>query len=237
MLQTQPSAAASLQQQTNEGNAAQPTAAAIVDGKDAAATSITEQRLQLSYVLPNGEAATPPPVVSTSGTANADLAAKRNAETIAWSSSHILPVTDALVRDMASSSAALAVTVSAAIRVVSNPSEAAAVPAPSPAKPAAKPGKNAPVPEEVPCQAEQKHIGTLDLAPLLVGDTEVAVSWPQKGLAMPAALQAYQSFRLRLQVCFSSLIYMYASACDTITSTCTRSSKHSVVLNFSAITS
>ena len=84
-------------------------------------------------------------------------------------------------------------------------SPAAAAPlSPSPAAPASKPATPAAkvpaAPEEVPWQGEQQLVVPLDLAPLLVGQTDVVLSLPLKGLSMPLQLQAFSSLSISLQV-------------------------------------
>lgn len=159
-----------------------------------------EQRLQLSYMLPGGEAVTSPAITTTADAAAADSADSNDTQTLKWSSTHSLNVTDTVVHDMASSNAALAVTIIAASRSIAKTAEPAAAAAPPVAGKPAKPGKAGTVLEEAPWQADQQHIAAIDLAPLLVGDTDVVCTWPKKGLAMPSQLQAYSSMRIHLQV-------------------------------------
>ena len=157
-----------------------------------------EQRLQLSYMLPGGEAVTSPAITTT---ADADSADSNDTQTLKWSSTHVLNITDTVVHDVASSNAALAVTIIAASRSIAKTAEPAAAAAPPVAGKPAKSGKAGTVLEEAPWQADQQHIAAIDLAPLLVGDTDVVCTWPKKGLAMPSQLQAYSSMRIQLQVC------------------------------------
>lgn len=170
-----------------------------------AAPDTIEQRLQVSYVLPTAESVTSPqitttPSTSTPETAAAEAAPPLDKQTLKWASTHLLPVTEAMVRSMASSNAALPITFTAASRTMAMTAEAPAAPPPVAGK-SAKPVKAGTVAEEVPWQADQQHVAALDLAPLLVGDTSVSCTWPQKGLAMPVQLQAYSTVRVCIEVC------------------------------------
>jgi len=173
-------------------------------GNSRSAASTVEQRLQVSYVLPTGEAVSSPQIISTPSTTTDEAAAAESAATpdkqsLKWSSSHPLAVTEAIVRNLASSNAAFAMTFTAASRTVTKTAEAV-TPPPAAAKPA-KAIKGV-VTDEVPWQADQQHVLAVDLAPLLVGDTALVCALPQKGLAMPLQLQAYSTVQIHVEVRF-----------------------------------
>ncbi len=172
------------------------------NSRSAAAT--VEQRLQVSYVLPTGEVVSSPQIISTPSSttdeaAVADSAATPDKQSLKWSSSHLLPVTETIVRNLANSNAAFAMTFTAASRTAIKIAEAV-TPPPVVAKPA-KAIKGA-VTDEVPWQADQQHVLAVDLAPLLVGDTALVCALPQKGLAMPVQLQAYSTLQIHVEVRF-----------------------------------
>ncbi len=174
-------------------------------GNSRSAASTVEQRLQVSYVLPNGEAVSSPQIISTPSTATdeaaaADTAATLDKQSLKWSSSHLLPVTETIVRNLANSNAAFAMTFTAASRTVIKTAEAATLLPPTAAKPV-KAVKGA-VTDEVPWQADQQHVLAVDLAPLLVGDTALVCALPQKGLTMPVQLQAYSTVQIHVEVRF-----------------------------------
>lgn len=198
--------------------------AALADGSrevgsntSIAAPATLEQRLQVSYVLPTAESVTSPqitttPSTSTPETAVAEAAPPLGKQTLKWASTHLLPVTEAMVHSMTSSNAALPITFTAASRTMAISTistEAPAAPAPVAAK-SAKPVKAGTVTEELPWQADQQHVAAVDLAPLLVGDTSVSCTWPQKGLAMPLQLQAYSTVRVCIEVCRSHSVCRHA---------------------------
>ena len=180
------------------------------------ASSLIEHRLQLSYNLLNGEAVSSGPVVSTADPAGANAAVAAITPPLCWSATQQLAVNEALVHAAASSNAAFPVLFTSASRIVSEvpPPDAAAAASAAAAKPAkpgkaaasaaaakpAKPGKAAAVPEEVPWQPDQQCTLPIDLAALLIGDTDLVSEWPQKGLALPPQLQAYSRIKLRVQV-------------------------------------
>ncbi len=166
--------------------------------------AVVEQRLQIGYVLPNGEAVASPPITTLPVTSTADTsgsAASTDRQSLTWSATHLLPVTETMVRDMASRNAALSMTFTTANRTTTTKTveSAPAAPTASAGKPA-KPAKGSPMPEEAPWQADQQHVAAMDLAQLLVGDTDIVCTWPQKGLQMPVQLQAYNSIQIRVQV-------------------------------------
>lgn len=165
------------------------------------ASSLIEHRLQLSYNLLNGEAVSSGPVVSTADPAGANAAVAAITPPLCWSATQQLAVNEALVHAAASSNAAFPVLFTSASRIVSEvpPPDAAAAASAAAAKPA-KPGKAAAVPEEVPWQPDQQCTLPIDLAALLIGDTDLVSEWPQKGLALPPQLQAYSRIKLRVQV-------------------------------------
>ena len=103
---------------------------------------------------------------------------------------------------MASSNAAMPVTLLYTSRNAPIPDRSSPAPAASaaPVGKAAKPAKAAAVPEEVPWQTVQQCTLPFDLAALLVGQTEAVLTLPKKGLPMPAQLQAFSSLTFKLQV-------------------------------------
>lgn len=167
-----------------------------------------EHKLEVSYTLPSGEAVIAPPALSP---VNPDVAATAAVHTSAfvtgapqrlhWSASSTLSVDEALVRSIAASNAAMPLTLSCASRMPAAADSPPAANAAATAK-AAKPGKAAAaaVPEEVPWQPGPQQIVPFDLAPLLIGQTEVSLALPRKGLLMPAPLQAFSRIRIKLQV-------------------------------------
>lgn len=174
-------------------------------GSSRSAASTVEQRLQVSYVLPTGEAVSSPQISSTPSSTTDEAAAAESAATpdkqiLKWSSSHLLAVTETIVRNLASSNAAFAMTFTAASRTAIQTAEAATLLPPTAAKPA-KAIKGA-VTDEVPWQADQQHVLAVDLAPLLVGDTALVCGLPQKGLAMPVQLQSYSTVQIHVEVRF-----------------------------------
>lgn len=173
-------------------------------GNSRSAAATVEQRLQVSYVLPTGEAVSSPQITSTPSSttdeaAVAEAAATPDKQSLKWSFSHLLAVTEAIVCNLASSNAAFAMTFAAASRTVTKTAEAV-TPPPAAAKPA-KAIKGV-VTDEVPWQADQQHVLAVDLAPLLVGDTALVCALPQKGLAMPVQLQAYSTVQVHVEVRF-----------------------------------
>lgn len=171
-------------------------------GNSRSAAATVEQRLQVSYVLPTGEAVSSPQIISTPSSTTDEAAVAESASTpdkqsLKWSSSHLLAVTEAIVRNLASSNAAFAMTFTAASRTVTKTAKAV-TPPPGAAKPA-KAIKGV-VADEVPWQADQQHVLAVDLAPLLVGDTALVCVLPQKGLAMPVQLQPYSTLQIRVEV-------------------------------------
>lgn len=178
-------------------------------GNSRSAASTVEQRLQVSYVLPTGEAVSSPQIISTPSTTTDEAAAAESAATpdkqsLKWSSSHLLPVTETVVRNLASSNAAFAITFTAASRTAIKTAEAATLLPPTAAKPA-KAFKGA-VTDEGSWQADQQHVLAVDLAPLLVGDTALVCALPQKGLTMPVQLQAYSTVQIHVEVRFHQLL-------------------------------
>lgn len=203
----------------------QATAAEIVSVDSSAANSIPgtshsqklEHKLEVSCTLPTGEAVSSTPILSAASKAAeaspvADMSAlaETNAavgaasEHLLWESATPLVVDEALVRIMAASNAVMPLTLSYASRIPAVVDRSSPTPAASAvvAGKAAKPGKAAAavVPEEVPWQAAQQHLIPFDLAPLLVGQIEVLLTLPRKGLPMPAPLQAFSSVTCKLQV-------------------------------------
>ena len=161
-----------------------------------------EHKLQLSYTF-NDEAVTSSAITPTAGAVSADGAALESILKLNCSSSQQVVVTEALIHAISSSNAALPILLTASSRLTSNaaatdPAAAAAPPAAA-AKPA-KPGKAPPAPEEIPWQPDQLCTLSVDLAAILVGDTELICAWPQKGLVLPPQLQAYSRIQLRIQV-------------------------------------
>ena len=174
-------------------------------GNSTSAAATVEQRLQVSYVLPTGEAVSSPQIIGTPSSttdeaAVAESAATPDKQSLNWSSSHLLSVTETVVRNLASSTAAFAMTFTAASRTATRTAEAATLLPPTAAKPAK--GIKSAVTDEVPWQADQQHVLAVDLAPLLVGDTALVCVFPQKGLAMPVQLQAYSTIQIRIEVRF-----------------------------------
>ena len=171
-------------------------ATAAVDSP-AEASSLTEHRLQLSYSLLNGEAISSGPIMSTGGSAAASAAVTDVTSPLCWSATHQLAVNEALLHAAASSHAAFPIMLTVASRNVAKvpPAAASAIAA----KPA-KPGKAAAAPEEAPWQPDQQCTLPIDLAALLVGDTDLVSEWPQKGLALPPQLQAYSRIKFCVQV-------------------------------------
>ncbi|KAL0037130.1 hypothetical protein WJX79_001758 [Trebouxia sp. C0005] len=172
-------------------------------GNSTSAATTVEQRLQVSYMLPTGEAVSSPQLFSTPSSTTDEAAVVESAATpdkqsLKWSSSHVLSVTDTIVCNLASSNAAFAMTFIAASRTVTKTAEAATLLPPTAAKPAK--GIKGAVTDEVPWQADQQHIVAVDLAPLLVGDTALVCVLPQKGLAMPVQLQAYSTVQIHVEV-------------------------------------
>ena len=173
-------------------------------GNSRSAAATVEQRLQVSYVLPTGEAVSSPQIISTPSSTTDEAAVAESASTpdkqsLKWSSSHLLAVTEAIVRNLASSNAAFAMTFTAASRTVTKTAKAV-TPPPGAAKPA-KAIKGV-VADGVPWQADQQHVLAVDLAPLLAGDTALVCALPQKGLAMPVQLQAYSTLQIHVEVRF-----------------------------------
>ncbi len=183
----------------------QPVSADDAEGDNSRSAAATvEQRLQVAYILPTGEAVSSPQIISTPSSttdvaAVAESAATPDKQSLKWSSSHLLSVTEAIVRSLASSNAAFAMTFIAASRTAIKTAEAV-----TPSLAAAKPAKaiKGVLTDEVPWQADQQHVVAVDLAPLLVGDTALICALPQKGLAMPVQLQAYSQVQIHIEVRF-----------------------------------
>ena len=190
---------------TNEQTGQTVLADTAEGGNSTSAAATVEQRLQVSYVLPTGEAVSSPQIIGTPSSttdeaAVAESAATPDKQSLKWSSSHLLSVTETVVRNLASSSAAFAMTFTAASRTATRTAEAATLLPPMAAKPAK--GIKSAVTDEVPWQADQQHVLAVDLAPLLVGDTALVCVFPQKGLAMPVQLRAYSTIQIRVEVRF-----------------------------------
>lgn len=180
-----------------------------------------EHKLAVSYTLPNGEDVALPPVLSASAAvANTQAPAEAPCQ-LQYNAAHVFSVDEALVRSMAVSNAAMPLTLAYASRTTAAPDRVSPTPAANAASAgkAAKPAKAAAVPEEVPWMAAQQYIAPFDLAPLLVGQTEVQLKLPQKGLPMPVQLQAFSSVVVRLQVCshLSSQIWVHACSSTRLT--------------------
>lgn len=164
-----------------------------------------EHRLQLSYTL-NDEVVKSSAVTPTAGAVSADAAA--TASSLSCSSTQQLAVSEAFIRDLASSNAVLPVVFTASSRLASTPAAkdpAVTALSAAGAKPA-KPGKAPPAPEEIPWQPDQQCTLPVDLGAILVGDTELVCTWPSKGLPLPPQLQAYSRIQLRIQVLQSDLV-------------------------------
>lgn len=163
-----------------------------------------EHKLEITYTLPNGEAVLSPPISSVNlelpDTQETSAAASQKLQ---WEAAHPLCVDEALIHSMAAANAAMPLTLSYSSRVAAAVDRSSPAPAASaaPAGKAVKPAKTAAaVPEEVPWQTAQQRILPFDLAALLVGQTEVALTLPKKDLPMPAHLQAFSSITFKLQV-------------------------------------
>lgn len=156
--------------------------------------------MQLSYTL-NEEVVTLSTIKSSADAVSPNAAAVGASLTLtcSWRTQQFNS-TETLVRTIASSNAALPILFSASSRPITTAADAAsAAPPPAGAKPA-KPGKAPTAPEEIPWQPDQLCTLPVDLAAILVGDTELVCTWPQKGLALPPQLQAYGKIQLRIQV-------------------------------------
>lgn len=141
-------------------------------------------------------------IKSSADAVSADAAAVGASLTLSCSSTQQLNSTETLVRTIASSNAALPILFSASTRPVASAAAtdaASAAPPSAGAKPA-KPGKAPPAPEDTPWQPDQLCTLPVDLAAILIGDSELVCTWPQKGLALPPQLQAYGKIQLRIQV-------------------------------------
>ena len=166
----------------------------------AEAPAALEHKLQLSYTL-NDEVVTLSASKSTADAIFADAAAVSAGLILNCSSIQQFNSTETLVRTIASSNAALPILFSASSRPSASATAtdaASAMPPSAGAKPA-KPGK-APAPEDIPWQPDQLCTLPVDLAAILVGDTELVCTWPLKGLALPSQLQAYGKIQLHIQV-------------------------------------
>ena len=157
--------------------------------------------MQLSYTL-NEELVTFSAIQSIADALYADAAAIAANSTLNCSSTQQFNSTENLVRTLASSNAALPILFSATSRRIASATatDAASVVPPSVSAKPAKPGKASPVLEDIPWQPDQLCTLLVDLAAILVGDTELVCTWPQKGLVLPPQLQAYGKIQLRIQV-------------------------------------
>lgn len=160
-----------------------------------------EHKLQLSYTL-NEEVVTLSAIKSTADAVSANAATVGANLILSCCSTQQLNSTETLVRTIASSHAALPILFSASSRPTASASatDTASAAPPAAGVKSAKPGKARPAPEEIPWQPDQLCTLPVDLAAILVGDTEQVCTWPQKGLALPPQLQAYGWIQLRIQV-------------------------------------
>ena len=153
-----------------------------------------------------GAAATAPAAAAGSSNlatveAPGSAASASTATTLMLAANHHCKVDEAFVRKLAAAHAAFPITLSACSRSVqpADTSTAASTPAAKP--PAAAKGAKAPAaPPEQPWSDAATCTLTVDLAPLLVGDTSVTVSWPQKGRQTPLELAAYEQLILNVEV-------------------------------------
>lgn len=175
------------------------------------ASAPVEHRLQLSYTL-NEEAVTVSAVTPTAGAVPADAAA--TGSMLSCSATQQLAVSEAFIRAVASSNAALPLLFKSSSRIASQAAAAGpAASAPAAGAKPAKPGKAPPAPEEVPWQPDQHCTLPVDLGSILVGDTELMCTWPPKGLPLPPQLQAYARIQLRIQVGQNTLYTCSCAAC------------------------